>query len=79
MIDAVAWPAGWAAWASTWPDAAGIIGQVVLPVAAMVALVRGHTALVRNHRYSFTTWRWARALATLVTLGLILKFAVLFG
>jgi hypothetical protein len=79
VIDAVGWPAGWIAWASTWPESAGLVGQVVLPVAVTVALARSHTALVRNHRYRFTTWRWARALATLVAAALILKVAVLFG
>jgi hypothetical protein len=79
VIDAVGWPAAWVAWASTWPAAAGLVGQVVLPVAVALALMRSHTALARNHRYTFTTWRWGRALAMLVAAGLILKFAVLFG
>lgn len=33
-------------------------------------------ALWNNHRYCFTTWRWAQVLATLLLFGALLKWSV---
>jgi hypothetical protein len=32
-----------------------------------------------NHRYWFTTWRWARIVGALVVIGMVLKLAAVQG
>jgi hypothetical protein len=87
-LDAVAWPAMLAApfvapfiapfiaplaGAPLAHHHTGLVGQVVVALAVVAALTRLRRALWANHRYRFTTWRWGRALALLLALGVLLK------
>lgn len=75
-VDAVAWPA------AAWVVLSYIAGQGGLALAFVLALVvlsaarRLSTALLANHRYHFTTWRWGRVLAWATALGLLLRLGV---
>jgi hypothetical protein len=74
-IDAVAWPV--AAWGAL-GQLAGQGGLVVVFVIALLivsAARRLVTALLANHRYQFTTWRWGRVLAWTMAVGVLLKLA----
>jgi hypothetical protein len=73
VADALAWPAAWIALAMHLPQPAGIVGPLVAAFAVLSALGRTYRALWRNHRYSFTTWRWGRVAAGLLLIGLMLR------
>lgn len=75
-IDAVAWPAACALVFGLAPFSSGLMGPFVVAAACLVALARLRRALWVNHRYRFTTWRWAGIAATLVGMGLILKLTL---
>ena len=51
----------------------GIVGMLVVTCAGLFALSRLRRALFGNERYRFTTWRWGRALAVLMLVGLVMK------
>ena len=72
-VDAVAWPALWALLIRHAPEPVGLVGPFLTAVAVLFGLQRLHRALWVNHRYWFTTWRWARVMAALLLLGLVLK------
>jgi hypothetical protein len=75
LVDAVAWPAAWIAVATHLPQPAGIVGPMIIALAVLSALGRARRAALQNHRYHFTTWRWGRAAAVLLLMGLLLKLA----
>ena len=62
VIDAVAWP-GAAINALRW----------VIALLVVSAAQRVYTALLANHRYHFTAWRWLRVLAWVLAMGALLK------
>jgi hypothetical protein len=75
-IDAVAWPAaGWILMSQM-----NVQGELVIPVVmallVLSAAQRLFTALVVNHRYHFTTWRWGRVLAWMLVAGALLKLGL---
>lgn len=72
-IDAVAWPLVWIAAILQVRDRCGLVGAMVLAVASLQALRRLRQALCENHRYFFTTWRWARILSTVFLIGWLMK------
>jgi hypothetical protein len=74
--DALAWTAVWIAVAAQLPQATGVVGPMVMAIATLSALGRVHRAVMVNHRYQFTTWRWGRLALILLLGGLILKVAV---
>ncbi len=74
--DAIAWPAGWIVLATHLPQPAGIVGPMVIALAALSAIGRAHRAAWQNHRYHFTTWRWGRVAFCLLLLGGVLKLAL---
>lgn len=76
LVDAVAWPAAWIAVATRVPEPAGIVGPMVIALAALSALGRAHRAAMHNHRYHFTTWRWGRAVVGLLLMGFVMKAAM---
>ena len=76
-VDAVAWPAAWVVLVHHVPAPVGVVGPFVTAVAVMSALGRLHRALCVNHRYWFTTWRWARIVAGLWLMGMVMKLALL--
>ncbi len=71
--DAVAWPALLALALGHIRAPVGIVGPVVIVLAALFALARLHRAVWVNHHYSFTTWRWAKVAAAIVLAGYLLK------
>lgn len=77
LVDAVGWPAGWIVLATQLPQPAGIVGPMVIALAMLIAIGRVHRAAWQNHRYRFTTWRWARVALGLLLIALVLKVALL--
>lgn len=74
--DAVIWPLAWAVWAARVSPHAGIVGPMVIALAALCAIRRTHRALWVNHRYFFTAWRWARLSLVLVIVATALRLAL---
>jgi hypothetical protein len=52
---------------------------MIVACALFSAPGRIHRALVHNERYRFTTWRWGRAIALLVLVGVLMKLALVPG
>ena len=73
LADAIVWPAAVVAALVCAPLAAGIVLPVAAAVAVLNACARGRTALAANHRYRFTTWRFARVIAAMIVIGLVVK------
>ncbi|MGE4049673.1 MAG: hypothetical protein AB7F38_01305 [Piscinibacter sp.] len=76
FIDAVAWPAAWAAWLLGLSMQFGLAGQFALAWCGVAAARRAFRAVLLNHRYHFTTWRWGRWLVVMLLFGYSLKLAV---
>jgi hypothetical protein len=76
LADAVAWPAGWIVVATQLPQPAGIVGPMIVALAVLSSVGRMHRAAWQNHRYHFTTWRWARVTLGLLLVALALKAAL---
>ena len=76
LVDAVAWPVAWVTFVLGLPMPLGLAGQCVLAYCGVAALRRAHRALVQNHRYHFTTWRWGRWVVLALAFGFALKLAV---
>jgi hypothetical protein len=74
--DGVAWPAAWIVVAPQLPQPSGIVGPMVIALAALSLLGRAHCAVMQNHRYHFTTWRWGQVAAMLLLMGLVMKVAL---
>lgn len=72
-IDAVAWPMIWILYLHQLQGSVGFVVPLMSAVALLAGLGRLHRALWANHRYRFTTWRWARAAFVLLVLGMVLK------
>ena len=75
-VDAAAWPILWVLLFSHAPKPVGLVGPFVMAVALLCGLGRLHRALLENHRYRFTTWRWGRIAAALVVIGLVMKLTL---
>ena len=73
VLDALDWPMVWILAVAFAPAPAGVVGWLVVALAACSALGRCRRAMLINHRYRFTTWRWSRAIAVLLAIGLVLK------
>jgi hypothetical protein len=76
LLDAVAWPILWIFAVRQAPLETGVVGNVIVAAAVLVAGLRSVTALSQNQRYRFTTWRWGRIALVLIAVGLLLKMAV---
>ncbi len=76
VADAVAWPVLWTTLVLRAPMPTGLIGPVIVALAVLFGLSRLQQAIWANHRYRFTTWRWARVAAGIILIGLVLKFAM---
>ena len=75
-LDAAGWPAALAYAVLSVQQPMGVLKPMVVAVVLLAAMQRLSTALLRNHRYRFTTWRWARWLALLLVVGWCLKLVV---
>ncbi|MEO5686945.1 MAG: hypothetical protein ABIR54_06240 [Burkholderiaceae bacterium] len=76
VVDAAAWPLAWVLLAKQAPAPVGIVGPFVIAVAALSAAMRLYRAIWINHRYWFTTWRWARIIGALLLMSEVLKLAL---
>ena len=75
-VDAVAWPCLlWLALLHVLASG-GIVVGLSMAFAALSAARRLYTALILNHRYHFTTWRWGRVLAWMLAVGALLKLVL---
>ncbi|MCW5658813.1 MAG: hypothetical protein KIT60_14010 [Burkholderiaceae bacterium] len=72
-LDAVLWPAIWIALVASLPVDGGVVGAVVIGVAALFACERLVRAVLNNERYWFTTWRWGRWVVIALASGLLIK------
>jgi len=75
-IDAVAWPLFWVVVLRRAPASTDVVGPVVDGIALVCALARLQRAVWMNHRYWFTTWRWAKVAASLLLMGWVLKLTI---
>ena len=75
-VDAIAWPG--AAWYALgqFGGSGGLVSALAMALLAVSAARRLYTALLVNHRYRFTTWRWGRLLAWMLTVGAMLKLGL---
>ena len=75
-LDAVAWPG--AAWFALHglAGAGGLVVALVMALLLVAAARRLFTALLANHRYQFTTWRWGRVVAWMLAVGMLLKLGL---
>ncbi len=76
VIDAAAWPLFWVVLLRHAPAPTGVIGPVVDGIALLSALARLQRAIWMNHRYWFTTWRWAKVAAAVLLMGWVLKLTM---
>lgn len=76
--DGVMWPLFWVLAVHQLPASAGLIGPFVAALAVLCAVGRVHHALWRNHRYRFTTWRWAQVAGVVLLFGTVLRLFLAF-
>ena len=75
VVDALAWPAAWASLVLGAIMPLGLVGQFALAYCSIAAVQRAYQAVIQNHRYHFTTWRWGRWLVLALLFGYALKLA----
>ena len=75
-LDAVAWPLAAVLVGAVSPLNLGVLGAVLMVVAATIGARRLYRALWVNQRYQFTTWVWGKRLVLLLSVGLLLKVAL---
>jgi hypothetical protein len=75
-VDAVVWPGVVWSVLSQVPGQGGLVQAFAMALLAMSAARRLFTALVVNHRYHFTTWRWGRVLTWMLLGGSLLQFGL---
>lgn len=75
-VDAIAWPVLWIVLMRSAPAPAGVMVPFVTALAVLLGLGRLHRAVWLNHRYWFTTWRWAKVAAALLVIGIVLKRSI---
>ena len=76
-IDAVVWPNAWVVVLRRIPFPEGVVVPMATAVAVLMGLERLHRALLANHRYWFTTWRWGRIALGMLVIGAVIKLATL--
>ena len=75
-VDAIAWTSIAMVLLTHIPGEAGLMLPVLGAVLALIGAARLHTAVWRNHRYRFTTWKVGRIGLLLLTLGIALKLVM---
>lgn len=75
-VDAVAWPLVGVLLLRQIPVSTGIVGPALVALAVVFAMRRIRRALVVNHRYQFTTWRWGRMVVAMLVAAAVLKLAM---
>jgi hypothetical protein len=72
-VDAVAWPGAASYWLVQFAGSGRLVLALAMALLVLSAARRLSTALLFNHRYHFTTWRWGRVLAWMWVVGALLK------
>lgn len=75
-VDAVVWPCAAWYWLGHIAGSGGLALALAMALLIVSASRRLFTALAVNHRYHFTTWRWGRALAWMLAVGMLLRVAL---
>lgn len=75
FVDAVAWPVAWASLVLGATMPLGLVGQCALAYCGVATVQRAYRAVIQNHRYHFTTWRWGRWFVLVLAFGYFLKLA----
>jgi hypothetical protein len=75
-IDAVAWPGAIWYGLGQFTGSGGIVLALAIALLVVSAARRLFTALLVNHRYQFTTWRWGRVLAWMLAVGALMKLSL---
>jgi hypothetical protein len=75
-VDAIAWPAVACCALPGLTDSGGLVVPLVMALLVVSAARRLFTALLANHRYHFTTWRWGRVLTWMLAVGALLKLGL---
>lgn len=75
--DAIAWPAVWMAMISQWGSQTGLLGQVSVVLALLLAVRGVRIALWHNERYRFISMAVWRVVWRLLLLGAVMKVAIL--
>ena len=78
-LDAASWPAAWIGVALAGPVQEGVVNWVVIAYALFSAATRLHTAIARNERYRFTTWRWGKPILLLMGIGVLMKLSLVLA
>jgi hypothetical protein len=76
-VDAVAWPLLLLLVARQALPLGGLVWPVLVMLAILAALSRLHSAVWFNHRYRFSTWRWAKAVGSVLLFGCVASLALL--
>ena len=76
LIDALAWPAAFAALIIQAPFATELVGAVSLALCLLCALRRARRAVWDNEGYWFTTWRLTVTIACCVMFGWALQLVL---
>ena len=69
-------PCLWLVMIRSVPADLGVAGALASAWVVAAAVRRAWVAIRCNHRYQFTTWRWARVLGWLLLIGIVLKVAM---
>lgn len=72
-VDAVAWPGAAWYWLGQFAGSGGLVLALAMTLLVVSAARRLFTALLVNHRYHFTTWRWGRRILWVLALGMLLR------
>jgi hypothetical protein len=75
-VDAVVWPVLWVFACGQSQQPTGMVGMFLVAFALLCALDRLYRALWVNHRYRFTTWRWARVIAGIFLFAVMLRLGL---
>lgn len=75
-MDALAWPGmAWCALNEV-VSSGGLVLALAMALLTASAARRVFTALLANHHYHFTTWRWGRVPAWMISVGILLKLGL---
>jgi len=77
-VDALLWPTLWIAGIAVAPFQTGLAGELLVALAALLAIARLRTAVFKNEHYRLTSVRWGKPIAALVLVTVSLRLSVMF-
>lgn len=78
-LDAAFWPLAWIAGVLQLHGHGALFGAAIIAAASIAAASRLRLAVWSNHRYVFTTWRWAKVLVWLILVAALMKASLNLG